>query len=105
MLFNSSWKMMTRSEIIKCWNRSECLGITHVNQNKFLLDSEQNSTEVDIDLTNNNSNQSNNREMAIAQSLTSRIQDGIIDYRNYHNDYNTPLNETLAEVQHIVQLG
>ena len=103
MLFDSSWKMMRRSEIIKCWNRSECLGITLVNQNEFLLDSEQNSTEVDIDLTNNNSNQSNNREIAIGESLTCRILDGITDYRSYANDCNTPLNDTLAEVQHTVQ--
>ena len=73
MLFNSSWKMMTRSEIIKCWNRTECLGISHVNENKFILDSELYFTSVDIDLTNNNNNHSNFQEMAIGELLTRRI--------------------------------
>ena len=34
MLLDASWKMMARAEIIKCWIRSECLGVTHVNQKR-----------------------------------------------------------------------
>ena len=103
MLFDSSWKMMTRSEIIKCWFRSECLGVMHVNQNRFVLDQERNSTDVKIDLTNSNSNPSDNGESVVEEQLARRIQDGITDYRNYANDCNTPLTETLSEVQDIVQ--
>ena len=58
MLFDSSWKIMTRSEITKCWIRCECIGIMHVNQNTFILDQEWSFTDVDIDLMNNNSIQS-----------------------------------------------
>ena len=103
MLFDSSWKMMTRSQIIKCWIRSECLGIMHLNHNELILDQERNSTDVYIDLTNNNSNLSDNGESVVEEQLARRIQGGMTDYRNYANDSNTPLNEILAEVQDIVQ--
>ena len=103
MLFDSSWKMMTRSEIIKYWIRSEYLGIEHLNQNNFMLDQERNSTDVDIDLTSNNSNFSDNGESVIEVQLARLIQDVITYYRNYANDCNTPVNEILVEVQDIVQ--
>ena len=60
MLFDSYLKMMSRQEIIECWIRNECLGIMYVNQNKFVFDQERNSTDIDIDLTYNNYNQSDN---------------------------------------------
>ena len=82
---------MTRSEITRCWIRRECLGMMHVNQNKFISDQEQNSTDVDIDLTNNNGDQYGNGGRGIEESLTRRMQDGITDYRSHANDCNTSL--------------
>ena len=96
MLFDSSWIMMTRSEIIKCWIRSECLEIMHVNQNKFIGDQGRNSTDVDIDLTNKNRSPSNDGESVVEEQFARRIQDGITYYRNYATDCNIPLNEILA---------
>lgn len=45
-----------------------------------MLYQERNSTDVNIDLTNNNSNQSDSGGSAIEEPLTRRIQDGITDY-------------------------
>ena len=90
-------------EIVNCWIPSECLGMLHANQNKFLLDQERYSTDVDIDLTHNKNNQSEYGGRAIEEPLTRHMQDGITDYRNYAYDSNAPLNTILVEVQYNVQ--
>lgn len=74
-----------------------------VNQNKFYRDHAHNSNDVEINLTNNNSKQSDNGGRAIEEPLTRRTKDWITDYRSYQNGCNIPLNKILGEVHEIVQ--
>ena len=75
------------------------------NQNKFILDQYRNSTDFDIDLANNNTNQFDNCRKATVEPLILCIQCGIIDYCSSANYCNTPPNEILAEVQDVVRQG
>ena len=74
-----------------------------MNQNKFILDQYRNYTDFDIDLNYKNRNQSDNGGRVTVQPLILHIQCGIIDYCSSANYCNTPPNETLAEVQDVVQ--
>ncbi len=103
MLFDSAWRMMTRSEVIKCWVRSECLGSTHVSQNKSLLYQMKNNSDLDIDLVNTSIDDSDSNEAVTTKPLARRIHETITDYRTYSQECNTPLHEILAKVEDIVQ--
>lgn len=73
----------------------------HVNQNQFVLDHEPNSTDVDIDPTNDNTELFANAGREIVKPLTRSTPGRITDCRSYANDFNTPMNNTLEEAQDV----
>ncbi len=103
MPFDSAWRMMTRSEVIKSWVRSECLGSMHVSQNKSFLYQLENNSDVDIDLVNTSIDESESNRAVTSEPLDRRIHEAMTDYKAYSQECNTPLHEILAEVEDIVQ--
>ena len=98
MLFNSEWNVMTRPEIMKCWVKSECLGVMHVDQFSSIQSIIGRDTDVDIDLTIPDNERTG--RCSVTKALDSKkIADTVADYRNYADESET----TLSEVSNIVE--
>ena len=60
---DSAWRMMSRKEVSKSWMRSDCLGVMHMYQAKFLLTVLKGDPDVDIDLTLRTNNSTNEQRI------------------------------------------
>ena len=102
MLFNSAWSMMSRTEVIKCWMKSDCLGNMHQGQSTNLLSILQENNDVDIDLTDASCNARNEGAATITNCEAQKITQSMNDYRHYADDSETPLHQIVSEVSDLV---
>ena len=100
-LFNQSWSSISKTSIMKCWIKSECLGTMHVMHLNSMLTSSAEDSTVDIDLTLNNPVQIGVNEDIIGRKDLQDIREGLLQHKYLTNHPQTPLDEILDNVSNI----
>ncbi len=100
-LFNQSWSGVSKTIIIKCWLKSECLGEDHTSNLKQKIELLNSDGDVDIDLTVGRSVTSASIENPVDPDMLRNINDALMENQYLENGPQTPLNEILAEVSNL----
>ena len=80
-LFNQSWPSISKTSIVKCWIKSECLGGMHAMHLNSLLTSACQDPTVDIDLKLNRSASNLADEEMIGQKGLQDIRESLLQQK------------------------
>ena len=100
-LFNKTWSLTTRQSVIRCWLKSEIIGVNQQNQLRSILNGISNtSNDFDIELTGGNaynSSTSLDDSEIIGSTMVKNIEEAIQAYKFNYQGPNSPTASTIEE--------
>ena len=100
-MFNEAWRMTSRTSVLRCWVESQCFSTTQILQARSILQQLTNESEPILDLVNTGNGHTNNQELFIVDSGTTRDVYSSLNAMRLQNVPQTPLLEVIDDTQDI----